>query len=357
MLMADLLVSTEGPIGVASPPVPMIDDLSHHFPAGSISAPTDLCQKICVLSDTLVLGWAGDYSTARTVIGELRKKNVVTPFSFATLLDHLDALPESIWDRLDLVGFIEDASGMRSFTSDKAIQVSNVLLGDIPLIGTGLTQARKILEGVSSLPTSTRSESLDPVSLSLGLALQLAGALLTQEGASLETLRDSYGGGYEIATVLNKKFAKVDDLAYLFWMVNQDIEGGLRIAQRPFRVCRYSYHDDLLLIRSVKLHQSGDSTAFEQRLFWAPPVYRDVHRTEQQAIVPPSLNARFMCHCFFIPTSVEKGEVLVHASYEGQSTGNKSIVFEERGNEIHNYVGKQFLLEVMGAIALRFGRN
>ena len=58
------------------------------------------------------------------------------------------------------------------------------------------------------------------VDLSVGFSLQLCGVLLNFEMATLQYLNDLYGGGYEIATVLNQKFAKVDDITYLFWQAS-----------------------------------------------------------------------------------------------------------------------------------------
>ena len=39
---------------------------------------------------------------------------------------------------------------------------------------------------------------------------------------TLVNLKHLYGGGYEIATILNQKFAKVDDITYLFWGASVD---------------------------------------------------------------------------------------------------------------------------------------
>ena len=90
--------------------------------------------------------------------------------------------------------------------------------------------------------------------------------------ATLQNLNDLYGGGYEIATVLNQKFAKVDDITYLFWQASVDGKGGVRISRLPLKACRYSYHNDILLIRSAKFEDKGDMRAFEQQLLAVSPV-------------------------------------------------------------------------------------
>jgi hypothetical protein len=42
--------------------------------------PRELCQKIAVVSENLVVGWAGGYDIARTVIGELRRLDAANSF-------------------------------------------------------------------------------------------------------------------------------------------------------------------------------------------------------------------------------------------------------------------------------------
>lgn len=80
MLLGDLLLSGPPLPGVTAS-VPTVDDLSAAFPRGSSIVPRELCQKVAVLSETFVVGWAGGYDTARAVIGELRRIEMAQRFT------------------------------------------------------------------------------------------------------------------------------------------------------------------------------------------------------------------------------------------------------------------------------------
>ena len=77
--------------------LPTVDDVSAAFPPGSAIVPRKLCQKIAVVSENLVVGWAGGYDTARAVIGELRRLDVAQRFTNESLQRHLDSLNLSVW--------------------------------------------------------------------------------------------------------------------------------------------------------------------------------------------------------------------------------------------------------------------
>lgn len=349
MLMGDLLLSIKDPS--ASPAlIPTAEDLSKVFPAGSTYVPSGLRQKIIVLSDTFALGWAGTRVVARDIIAEVRRKNAATPFTRETLQKHFDALDESVWKKIGLVGFIEDAAGMTSFSCDNTTTFSTPLLGEVALLGSGTAGVRKVLEGIPSLPVGIGGTP-NVVDLSVGFSLQLSGVLLNFEMATLQNLNDLYGGGYEIATVLNQKFAKVDDITYLFWQASVDGKGGVRISRLPLKACRYSYHNDILLIRSAKFEDKGDMRAFEQRLFAVSPVYRDPDPGEMKGITPPSFNARFLCNYFLIPMSPKEAAILGMVTCKERAEDEKWVKFEETATEVHAWVETQFVVDVAKEIA------
>jgi hypothetical protein len=69
LLVGDLLLS--GPNESTGFSVPTVDDLSTVFPAGSGFTPSGLSQKITLISEDVMIAWAGNKLAASYVIKEL----------------------------------------------------------------------------------------------------------------------------------------------------------------------------------------------------------------------------------------------------------------------------------------------
>jgi hypothetical protein len=90
----------------------------------------------------------------------------------------------------------------------------------------------------------------------LGFGLHMSGVMLQMELATLASLQNSYGGGYEIAVSVEGRFRKLDDVTYLFWQATTD-GPEVRVSRLPRQAFRYVYRDDLLVIRSVAFNDPG----------------------------------------------------------------------------------------------------
>jgi hypothetical protein len=147
MLVADLLLSGPPLPGVTAS-VPTTDDLSAAFPPGSSIVPRELCQKIAVVSEDLVVGWAGGYDTARAVIGELQRLDAAQHFTNESLQRHLESLNPSVWaesghpDSMGLVGFIRDPDRRIAQFGRSYFKLDSQLFGKVGLLGSGLDDSR-----------------------------------------------------------------------------------------------------------------------------------------------------------------------------------------------------------------------
>jgi hypothetical protein len=267
MLVADLLLSGPAAAGVTAS-VPTMDDLSTVFPPGSSIVPRELCQKIVIVSENLVVGWAGGYDTAREVIGELRRLDTAQRFTNESLQRHLDNLDPSVWaengrpDSIGLVGFIRDPDRQIAQFGRSYFKLQTQLFGKVGLLGSGLDDFEKFLLQTPKLAEADNI-NMNALQRSVTFGLHMGGSLLRVELATPASLQKFYGGGYEIATSEMGKFKKVDDITYVFWWVAADgpkLRGGLA----PSRVFRYSYKDDLLRIRAVAIDSSGAKAIIRQ---------------------------------------------------------------------------------------------
>lgn len=353
MLLADLLLSGPPLPGVTAS-VPTVDDLSIAFPPNSSIVPRELCQKIALVSENLVVGWAGGYNTARNIIGELRRLDAAQRFTNESLQRHLDGLDKSVWgesglsDSIGLVGFIRDPDNRIARFGRSAIGLQTKLFGKVGLLGSGLDDFERVILQTQRLPESPNITT-NALQQSIGFGLNMCGSLLRIEMESPENLQKFYGGGYEIAVSELGKFKKLDDITYVFWWVETD-GPNLRGDLVPSRAFRYSYQDDLLRIRAVAFVPDGARTIAREQLFLVPPVYRDVRSDEQADSTLPPLNARWLCNYFLVRFG--DGRLAIHAKIAHQPQEKRWLQFEDFAGGVKMAISQEFLKE-MGEEVLR----
>lgn len=341
MLVADLLLSGPPLPGVTAV-IPTADDLSAAFPAGSAMVPRDLGQKIAVVADNLVVGGAGTYDVARAVVSELVRLSGMQAFTNESLQRHFDSLSPSVWDEIGLVGFIRDGKGVAQF-GRSYYTLPTQIFGEVGLLGTGLGDIETFLGKFPQLPESS-DRPTNALEQSLSFGLQLTGTFLNLEVVTLESLKDLYGGGYEIAASVAEKFEKLGDITYIFWATRTDGE-TLRINHTPMRVFRYAYSDDLLVIRAVSFQGGGPRTTVRQDVFPVPPVYRDLRPNEVTNPPVPTLNARWLCNYFLIAFPNGKVGILTLVLYKGAG-GDRWVKFRDVPGGVEVGVQAEFLERV-----------
>lgn len=353
MLLADLLLSGPPLPGVTAS-IPTVDDLSAAFPPGSPVVPRELCQKIAVVSENLVVGWAGDYDTARDVIGELRRLDVAQRFTNELLQQHLDGIDKSVWwesghpESIGLVGFIRDPDNRIAWFGRSAIGLQTQQFGKVGLLGSGLDDLERFFLQPPNLREAD-SISMNALQQSIGFGLSVGGSLLRVELESPASLQKFYGGGYEIAISEQGKFKKLDDVTYVFWWVEADgsnLRGGLV----PSRAFRYSYKDDLLRIRSIAFVPDGTRTIAREQMFLVPPVYRDVGADEQTDTARPPFNSRWLCNYFLVHFG--DGRLAVCAKIAHQPQVKRWLQFEDFDGGVRVSVSQEFLKEI-GEVVFR----
>jgi hypothetical protein len=304
-LIGDLLISGDEVPGF-SPALPTRKDVSSHFPQGADIVPVATGQKIVLVTDQLVVGWAGDCDITRDVICELQRKSAITPFTMASLDQHLDTLSPSVWDEISLVGFIREPKGIAQFQRD-AKEVDTKLFGTVALIGSGRTDMESFLTSFQQLPDGM-DRKLNELEQSLGFALHLTGTFLNLEQLTAESIVKYYGAGYEIASLMGENFEKMGNVTYIFWTALAH-DGKPRLNKHPTRLFRYAYIADLLVVRAFTFEPSVTT---RDELHFVTPVYRDGTAEEQswvdhpETAPAPSLDAPWLCN--YIVTTLPNGK-------------------------------------------------
>ena len=105
-------------------------------------------------------------------------------------------------------------------------------------------------------------------------------------------LEEGFGGLFEVLTFQDDKLAKIDDVLYCFWTIDEHSEREIIISPNtPF--VKIKYQDDILVVRR------SDFVHNQQMIndgFIIGPMAKPVPAAELQMIPTPDLNSVHDCH-------------------------------------------------------------
>lgn len=145
--------------------------------------------------------------------------------------------------------------------------------------------------------------------------MEIVTGLLSRELDAEFPLSELFGAGYEILHPFRNELRKFADISYYFWKA-EEVEPGKWYLSMPFLAMNYSYHDDILIIRSVRLspgQQANVCKIDSDELHFIKPIYRMVDDNELVGYSPSSLNSRMVCTVFLCQNSA--GEKSVFSTF------------------------------------------
>lgn len=277
--------------------LPVVGPITNIFPKGSGYTVTGLRQKICVVSDECVIGWADNMLGAHmalTQLQELAAREKLNPDIVSWFLRNLNSDTVSLGT--SLLGYVVGSKGPEFFSNGKHPD---------PLAIDG---AKVIVEGTSTdymgsfLQSSKRTDrnadanwSHEDIAREFGL--QLATYHLAGESAGYAQFRRFFGGAYEVATYGGGRFSKCEDAAFVFWKGHRK---PTYPPAYPSMVLTTSYREEdlLVLIQAFTEPPWRHDGQVQGRL----SVIRPVHaaRTKMKPILPSQLphKPKWICHHF-----------------------------------------------------------
>lgn len=312
VLIGDLLMSNEE-LDKKVIHLPTVGPHTMVFPTGSGFTISGLRQKLTVIGDNLTVGWAGNRLAAKTIVKELIEINRSSPFTLETLFDYFDRLPKvGINDDVSFVGWTKEGARVRGF-GIRSIEFSSRKFGKVGLLGSGNDDLRNYLEAYPDL----LKPEVDHPWHSFSGALLLGGFLLRIEMENLSSLRQYYGGGYEIVGIHEDGFRKLDDVTFAFWEASL-IGKKVTFTLQP-RILKYWYKGDVLLIRSLRIDRPSNDSDFipTSKVDVIPPIYRDIADGEINGVTP-EMNSKILCNYFLVklPNGISQVFCRVHYQLE-----------------------------------------
>ena len=348
VMIGDILVSGKGGSEDATFHVPTIGEIST---AGTGLKPTNLYQKLCVINDSLAIGWAGNRVAATTVVRQLLNEvgdREVTNEELAHFFDNLDDI---IKRKLQVVGLIRKGKTIESFSSYGA-KVFSSPIGKVRAAGSGVEDLEMY---ANELAHPSYSDDYNPMLKTIGSVFFLVSYMMSRDFVTLDGLmKKLYGGGFEIVSYEGGGLKKIGDFTFLLWNARQEGNGWL--LSMPTAAINYSYRSDLLLIRSMRFEGSSlpypSMNCTHHEMYPIPPVHRlltedDIKLAREHPL--PSLNSKVICNIINAVGSAGNSKVLFRMDY-GQKASD-SIRFIE--NSEGGVSGVNFNGEFLHALASR----
>lgn len=216
MLIGDAMVSgDEVPDRVCK--LPMIGPITNVFPVGSGYTIRALTQKVTLISDQCVIGWAGSRLGARMAmlqLSELARTETVTPDLVAWYLKNLNH--DTVNLGTSLLGYVVGDDGPELFANFDHRNRVALEGGSAVVEGSTPDFVEKFLRN-SGRGRLHGTSSFTPAEYACEYGLQLATYFLASESKGYEQLLRYFGGAYEVATYADRKFKKCDGATYIFW--------------------------------------------------------------------------------------------------------------------------------------------
>lgn len=317
IILGDIIISRPGRTG-ATIGVPTIGESTNISPAGSGYSITGLRQKVAVLSDDLALAWAGNVIAARTLVEELRTRLLagkLTVDSHNAFLKY-EAYGITGNRKASLVGFLKDSGRITSFGHNALIFASPVF-GNVTMAGSG---AAAIQQALLKFPTPLTLLRGDPNALAGAIAKSLivTGSFLQMESATHDSLRAFYGGGYELASFVEGRFSKIDDVTYIFWYAEiRREEPRVKLYMPPHLLMKVSYKGDSLIIRALRGQRDPKTgkMPLQDSTHLISPVY-SIPEEDFDLSNRPAMKSRFLCNYVLVDNPSRKPEILCRVDYD-----------------------------------------
>ena len=351
VVFGDLLISGPERPGSA-PDISLAGAVTSVFPPGSDWAILRLSQKVVLLGDNCVIAWAGDVVFARTVTAGLRALASRATLSLPIVETYLAGLDPTMKDKVSFVGWVRDGDVFHQFWY-RADTAEGALFGRVSAGGSAATDFVMLASQISGGSWNALGRALAGLELAISSMLSATSLLLQSELSRENNLLQYFGGGYEIATFIGGRFAKVGDIAFVFWMAN--VTDGEVALSGPWLVLKQDYADDLLLLHVLRMRPGNVSTdppLIEEDRHVVAPFGSTVDAARANSIFWPGMEAKFTCHVVLVhsPNDIT---VFNRIDYSESKTP-KSISFSLEDRHISFEVNRQFADELTQSVRAGF---
>ncbi len=245
-----------------------------------------LRQKVNIVSDDFAIAWAGDADVAAHILVRLRQEfrdasNLTLEEKTSRINEAFEATCGGAIPDVAMILWYRDVNRY-AFAGAGRIDAEELeQLGPVWFAGSGAPAFLQLLTRIQH-PVPDRWPDV------LSNVLRLVGYAWRSEMTDQATLNQKFGGAFEVATIVDGRISKIDDVLYAY----SDIEprGNLSIGALMAKV---DYIGDELIVRVLEVdNRNSEAIQSQIRATTVPPLDMDqVHEIELSAFEPRDMNA------------------------------------------------------------------
>jgi len=274
--------------------IPTIGSIENVFPGGSGYTVIGLRQKLCILNDSLAIGWAGTQVAAKVIIKQLMKASSEHNFTLDDVMHFWEReADEKSKETVSMIGLIKNGNMINSFGFNYQ-KLQSDRFGHVILSGTGSHALADSLDRLG--PSPEYFSQINILERAVSTALFTASDMLGLELISPQGLLNYYGGGIELISLVKGKFTKISDITYLFWYLNEDDARSISFSL-PDTALKFTYYGDLMLVRKAEFESRKEVLQVNcNNVYIIESILQRFDTRNVRNIPIPSFNSRWTCH-------------------------------------------------------------
>lgn len=346
ILIGDILMSSENK--TKDTPIPSFQaGVNGILPSEQKFFPFSLRQKIYVIRDNLVIGFAGFEYEIKLFLEDIKNHFKYYPSNKENIEIFFDEYDYSNFKESIFLALYSEKKGNQSVIYEKYKGSWNITKSsrfeNVIANGSG---ASYFIKHTNKGMISCNSNGEHSLFSAIAANYNNLCSLLTVERLSLDTLKEFWGAGFEVIYFNGQKFEKIDSISFIIWKGKVDLETE-EYQYIPFFAMNYKYVDDLLVIVST------DFNTPIQGYGVLPIDKRKEDYEESRLNIEPNFKSSRICSTFILEFS--NGKTLNPSFYEEvqNGSGKMYVDFDSNGHLevfIEDDFGNQLIAEIKSLI-------
>lgn len=347
-LLGDVLVTAPGPSDKELS-TPTAGNVNTFFELQYAHVPA-LRQKVNILSDKVMVAWAGSYLHARALVREM-KAELDRGSRPEVITDILKSWPEEDMKELSVITFARGEEKTTVGWYGPILDLKSSIFTRALLSGSGKEDLGALVRHMEKGDVFIDERLPDPPKMAL-YALSLGSQAAGWEYVTQENLSNYWGGIVEIGMYNGGVTSKVGEVLYWFWEF--DIPSKTLRAHSTF--IKQEYQNDLLVTYTL----SNDEAP---RIVVVPPLLSGYNDGAKVEIAPPKLSYKWLCSCVVMRDGETTVDIfstveLLHGAHPIRFESKRSVPLG--GGLISSSttatIDKKYIREIEQQVGQRLGR-
>ena len=310
LYLGDLLISREGKTSERVD-IPTVANINAKLPPDITRSVVGMSQKLNLISDRLLVAWAGNMLQARLLTREIAEKvadGIATKWQDIGAI--IDRIPEGDRNDVSLIGTILNPGiDIQHFHLCAQKKLVNGI--EIVTAGSGADDLIALASQTGVIQTGTTDNFLWAVKQGLSLAAALVG----YELSTGDNILNWWGGAIEIAGIANGRFRKASNILHSIWQATMTDKDRYEIRLIP-KFIKYDYFEDVLLVQTLDVSDPlgvGTGEVNEHALWCYTPLLKNRNQYDFSKLVIPDFSHHTLC-CFISMPSGAKFLRIYHSN-------------------------------------------